>query len=427
MAGADVARCGRFDAFHHVLLVRRLSVRSSLLVVGAGLAGLSAVRAARQMGFAGPVTVVGAETHRPYDRPPLSKDYLLGAVGVGDLGLEGSSEDLAVEWRLGSVATAFDSGSRRVSLADGSTLGADAVVLATGSAARRLPGVEGANVLTLRTLDDADRLRALLRPGVAVTIVGAGLIGSELASVALTLGCRVTLLSNEINPLGRLYGDELGRVFLDWHREHGAEFVHCTSVTGLGPDAAGGVRELLVGTSDGERRVPTDVVVVSVGGAPDVAWLSGSGLTVVDGVVCDERGLTSVDGVGAVGDCASWWDPRLGRHHRAQHWTDALERPATVVSALLGVPRGRARPYLPYFWSDQYGRKIQLAGYPSLADQIDVDGDVADLSAGFLAHYRRAGETVAVLSVGRPRDFTRLRKQLTTELGHLPAELIRAP
>lgn len=426
MAGAVVTRCGRFDAFHHVLLVRRLRVRSSLLVVGAGLAGLSAARAARQAGFTGPVTVVGAETHRPYDRPPLSKDYLLGAVGVGDIALEGSTEDLAVEWRLGEVATAFDSAGRRVTLADGATLAADAVVLATGSTARRLPGVAGANVLTLRTLDDADRLRSALRPGAAVTIVGAGLIGSELASVALTLGCRVTLLSNEANPLGRLYGDELGRVFLDWHREHGAEFLHCTSVTGVAADGDG-VRELLVGTPDGDHRVPTDVVVVSVGGAPDVAWLAGSGLPVVDGVVCDERGLTPVDGVGAVGDCASWWDPRLGRHHRAQHWTDALERPAIVVSALLELPQGRSRPYLPYFWSDQYGRKIQLAGYPTLADRVDVEGDAADPVAGFLAHYRRSDETVAVLSVGRPRDFTRLRKQLTTTLGHLPAALVQAP
>ncbi|GAA3689902.1 FAD-dependent oxidoreductase [Microlunatus aurantiacus] len=400
-------------------------MRSSLLVVGAGLAGLGAARAARQAGFTGSVTVVGAETHRPYDRPPLSKDYLLGTVGVGDIGLEGSTEDLQVDWRLGSVATAFEAGRRRLSLADGSTLDADAVVLATGSTARQLPGVAGPNVATLRTLDDADRLRSLLRPGVAVAIVGAGLIGSELASAALTLGCRVTLLSNETNPLGRLYGDELGQVFLDWHREHGAEFVHCTSVTGIG--GSDGVRELVVGTAAGERRVRADVVVVSVGGAPDVDWLAGSGLTVVDGVVCDERGLTSAAGVGAVGDCASWWDPRLGRHHRAQHWTDALERPAIVVSALLGVPLGRARPYLPYFWSDQYGRRIQLAGYPTLADRIEVDGDVADPAAGFVAHYRRDGESVAILSVGRPREFTRARKQLTAELGHLPVELIRAP
>ena len=391
---------------------------SSLLVVGAGLAGLGAARAARRSGFAGPVTVVGAETHRPYDRPPLSKDYLLGTVGVADVGLEGTAEDLGADWRLGTVATAFDAANRRLTVADGSVLEADAVVLATGSTARRLPGVEGPNVLTLRTLDDADRLRSVLRPGVAVAIIGAGLIGSELASAALVLGCSVTLVSNEANPLARLYGDDLGGVFLDWHREHGAEFVFCTSVTGVA--SADGVRELRVGTPDGERLVRADVVVVSVGGAPDVAWLADSGLAIVDGVVCDQRGLTSVHGVGAVGDCASWWDPRLGRHHRAQHWTDALERPATVVSALLGVPMDRARPHLPYFWSDQYGRKIQLAGYPALADRVEIEGETTDLAAGFLCVYRRGDEPVAVVSVGRPRDFTRWRKQLTASLGHLP-------
>ena len=402
---------------------------SSLLVVGAGLAGLSSARAARQAGFDGPVTVVGAESHRPYDRPPLSKDYLLGTVGVGDIGLEGSTEDLGVDWRLGVEAKAFDAYGRQLTLADGSRLTADAVVLATGSTARRLPGIVGSNVLTLRTLDDADRLRSLLVPGAAIAVIGAGLIGSELAAAAIALGCSVTLVSNEANPLARLYGDALGAVFLDWHREHGADFVFCTSVSGAGVAGAGDgdtVRELVVGTPGGERRLAVDVVVVAVGGAPDVGWLAGSGLEMADGVLCDERGLTSVHGVGAVGDCASWWDPRLGTHHRAQHWTDALERPAAVVSALLGVPIARARPYLPYFWSDQYGRKIQLAGYPALADRIEVDGSTADLAAGFLAVYHRADEPVAVLSVGRPRDFTRWRKQLTASIGHLPADAIAA-
>ncbi|HEU5486682.1 MAG TPA: FAD-dependent oxidoreductase [Microlunatus sp.] len=397
---------------------------STLLVVGAGLAGLSSARAARQGGFAGRITVIGGEAHRPYDRPPLSKDYLLGAVGAGDIGLEGSTEDLRVDWRLASTATAFDARAHRVELADGSELTGDAVVLATGSTARELPGVAGTNVVTLRTLDDADRLRTLLRPGRSVAIIGAGLIGSELASAAITLGCAVTLLSNEVNPMARLYGDQLGSAFLDWHREHGADFVFCNAVAGLGADDQ--VRELVVATPDGEHRVMVDVVVVAVGGAPDVAWLAGSGLEIADGVVCDEHGLTSVPGVGAVGDCASWWDRRLGTHHRAQHWTDALERPAILVAALLGVPVARARPYLPYFWSDQYGRKIQLAGYPALADRLEIDGSVGDLDAGFLGVYRRADEAVAVVTVGRPRDFTRWRKQLTTTIGHLPATAVAA-
>ncbi|MDN5771892.1 MAG: FAD-dependent oxidoreductase [Microlunatus sp.] len=398
---------------------------SSLLVVGAGLAGLGTARAARQSGFTGSVTLVGAERHRPYDRPPLSKDYLVGSVGAGDIGLEGSTEDLNVEWRLGTAATSFLASQREVTLADGSVLSGDAVVLATGSLARRLPGIEGANVLTLRTLDDADRLRRVLRPGASVAIIGAGLVGSELASSAVRLGCRVTLLSDEVNPLARLYGERLGEVFLDWHREHGVEFVFSPSVSGV-PDGDQ-VGEIVARVADGaDRRLAVDVVVVAVGGAPDVAWLAGSGLEIGDGIVCDHRGLTSVPGVGAVGDCASWWDPVLGSHQRAQHWTDALERPSTVVAALLEVPVTRARPYLPYFWSDQYGRTIQLAGYPSLADRIAVDGDDHDPEAGFVAVYHRAEEAVAVLSVGRPRDFTRWRKHLRTSIGQLSAAAVAA-
>lgn len=399
---------------------------SSLLVVGAGLAGLGAVRAARQSGFTGDLTLVGAEPHRPYDRPPLSKDYLLGSVGAGDIGLEGSTEALDVTWRLGEPAVGFEADARELTLADGEVLSADAVVLATGSNARRLPGIEGSNVLTLRTIDDADRLRALLVPGARVSIVGAGLIGSELASAAVTLGCEVTLFSNEVNPLARLYGDRLGEALLRWHGENGVEFTVCSSVTGVQHE--GRVSDLVAITPEGRRQQPVDVVIVAVGGAPDVAWLTGSGLQLADGVVCDERGRTSKPGVGAVGDCASWWDPWLQRHHRAQHWTDALERPAMVVSALLGVPLSRARPYLPYFWSDQYGRRIQMAGYPSISDQLELHGDVDDLEGGFLAVYYRGStadtDAVAVLSVGRPRDFTRWRKHLIANIGHLPAEVV---
>lgn len=394
---------------------------SSLLVVGAGLAGLSAARAARQAGVVDRLTIVGAEKHRPYDRPPLSKDYLLGAVGAGDLGLEGSTEDLAADWRLGTEATRFDPDARLLTLADGSILSADAVVLATGSVARSLPGLDGANVVTLRTLEDADRLRSLLHRGASVVIVGAGLIGSELTSTALALGCSVTLLSNEVNPLARQYGERLGATFLNWHREHGADFVFCTSVAGV-PSDDDSLRELVVDTPQGQRRIAADVVVVAVGGVPAVGWLAGSGLEIADGIVCDDRGLTSVPGVGAVGDCAAWWDPVLDRHHRSEHWTDALERPGTLVSALLGLPIGRPRPYLPYFWSDQYGRKIQLAGYPMLADRVEVDGDLTDLATGFLADYRRGDELVAVGSVGRPRDFSRRRKELIATLGHGPRQ-----
>ena len=392
---------------------------TSLLVVGNGLAGLSAVRAARELGFTGPVRLLGAEPGRPYDRPPLSKDYLAGRVGPTDLALEAPAEDLDVERLTGSAAS-LELG-RGVTTTDGRFLAADGIVLATGARARTLPHLpHGAdNVVVLRSRDDADRLRAELLPGRHLVVVGAGLVGCEVAATATELGCRVTLLTPEEVPLERIVGAQLAPVLVALHRERGVTVR--TEVAVAGADVVGN-RVAVLRLEDGEE-VPADVVLVAVGAAPETEWLEGTGIDLADGICCDASGRVLADGrpvpgLVAVGDCAAWWDPHLGRPHRTQHWTDALERPGRAVAALLGVPAPPRRAYLPYFWSDQHGHRIQMAGYGSLADTVDVETDLGD--EGLLAVYRRAGEPVAVLSLDRPREFVRWRKTLVASLGQLP-------
>lgn len=400
---------------------------TSMAVVGAGPAGLASVRAARELGYTGPITVIGAEQHPPYDRPPLSKDYLSGRCGLDDLWLQADeAADLECRWRFGERVTSFDAAERTLHLADGSTVSADLVVLATGSSARLLPELRGPNVLGLRSLPDADRLRELLRPGARVVVLGAGLIGTEVAATAVELGCQVSVLAREQHPLQSLLGPVVAEAVSGWHRERGVELLTRSALVGVehadgGAPGESAVEGLWIEQVGERRLLPTDVVVVAVGGAPDTDWLDSSGLTLADGVVCDEVGGTSHPGVVAVGDCAAWWDGRLGRHYRAQHWSAAQERPVVALSAVLGRPPAKPKPYLHWFWSDQYNAKIQVAGYPTLAERVEVvDGDLSDPTAGAVVHYLRDDELIAVLCVSRPREFTRLRRSLTAVLGHLP-------
>jgi NADPH-dependent 2,4-dienoyl-CoA reductase/sulfur reductase-like enzyme len=385
----------------------------SVTVVGGSLAGLSAARALRAAGFDGRVTVVGEERHRPYDRPPLSKELLSGRMAPADLALEAEDEDLAVDWRLGERATALHTADRGVELADGTLLRSDGLVIATGARARNLPGTEDvAGVHTLRTLDDALALAAELRPGRRLVVIGAGFIGAEVASTAHQLGLSVTVLEAQEVPLAGPLGEPMGRVVAGLHEANGVRLLCGVGVHAVhGSVGAGGVRQVdRVELVDG-RVLPADVVVVGVGAQPNVEWLADSGVDLGNGVHCDSRGATSVPGVVAVGDCASWYDPLSGRHRRVEHWTGALERPTAAVATLLGRGATVAAARPPYFWSDQYGARIQFAGAADLADELTIeDGDVAERS--FLAVYRRGGEPVAVLGVDRVRPFTRWRRQL---------------
>lgn len=381
-------------------------------MVGASLAGLSAARCLRKQGYDGRLVLIGDEPHRPYDRPPLSKEFLAGTIGEADLVLETDDEDLEAEWLLGARATGLDPARRAVRLADGSEVRADGIVIATGAAARGLPGSEGlAGVHTLRTLDDARALRDELARGGRLVVIGGGFIGAEVASTARALGLDVTVIEAAPTPLAGPLGETMGAVVSGLHADHGVRLLCGVGVKGLS-----GERQVEAVLLEDGRTVPADIVVVGVGARPCVEWLEGSGVQLDNGVKCGADGRTSLAGVVAVGDCANWYDPRAGTHRRVEHWTGARERPDAAIATLLAggaVEPGVPRP--PYFWSDQYGVKIQFAGHAAGADSLTVEEGAVD-DRNVLAVYRRAGVPVAVLGMNQPRMFMRWRKRLAASL-----------
>lgn len=379
----------------------------TVAVVGASLAGLSAARALREQCHDGRIVVIGDEAHAPYDRPPLSKEFLAGRASLDDIALGAPDDaDLGLEWRLGTTAVGLDPLGRSVLLADGSEVQADGVVLATGARARRLPGSEGlGGVHVLRSLDDAVALREDLAAAGRLVVIGAGFIGAEVASTARTLGLEVTVIETQPVPLAGPLGTDMGAVCAQLHADHGTRLLVGTGVAGL----VGTGRVEAVELTDG-TRLPADVVVVGIGAIPNTEWLAGSGVALGNGVLTDARCATTVPGVVAVGDCAAAWSASRERHVRIEHWTHALEQPATAVATLLGTGRPAPTP-VPYFWSDQYGSRIQFAGSRHADDVVRVlEGSCADRS--FLAVYERDGHPVAVLGMNQPRLFTRWRRQL---------------
>ncbi|MFR9728013.1 NAD(P)/FAD-dependent oxidoreductase [Saccharopolyspora sp. MS10] len=385
----------------------------SVTVVGASLAGLTAVRALRERGFAGRIAVVGDEQHAPYDRPPLSKEFLAGSSSEDDLALgEPTDSELEADWYLGRAATALDTADRAVVLEDGERIPSDGVVLATGARARALSDPVPEGVHTLRTLDDARALRKELVPGARLVVIGAGFIGAEIASTAVGLGVEVDVVEVAPVPLQRALGPELGEVCGRLHERHGVRLHLGTGIDEL----AGDPRVTAVRLTDG-RELPADVVVVGIGARPNVEWLADSGVQLDNGVRTDSAGRTGVPGVVAVGDCANSFRDYTAEPLRMEHWTNALQQPAAAVAALLGQEHSApAHHAVPYFWSDQYGHRIQFAGHrtPDCTVQVE-EGDLE--SGDFLALYvDRAGSPVGVLGVDRARSFGRWRRQLAKRL-----------
>ncbi len=373
-----------------------------IVVVGASLAGLRACEALRTDGFAGSVTLVGAEAHRPYDRPPLSKKLLAGEWEPDRIELRKANDldALGLDVRLATPALALDTDARVVELADGTTVPYDAVIIATGSATRRLPGQEGiAAVHELRTLDDALALRARIVDGAArVVVIGAGFIGLEVAATARGRGCNVTVLEGLPAPLVRGLGPEMGRAATAVHAAAGIDIRTDVVVTALGEDG--------VTLADGSF-VLADVIVVGIGVAPATGWLAGSGLEVRDGIVCDATLAAGPPGVYAAGDVARWPNELYGEEMRIEHWTNAAEQGAAAArNALAEIAGGTRMAYapVPFFWSDQGRHRIQFLGRAATDPDDRVEVVVGDPESDrFLALYGRRDRVWGALGVNCPR------------------------
>ncbi|MGN9789330.1 NAD(P)/FAD-dependent oxidoreductase [Nonomuraea sp. ZG12] len=379
---------------------------SSLVVVGASLAGLRAVEAARKAGFAGRITLVGDESHLPYDRPPLSKELLAPGGGTDPVAFRSRTElvdDLDAELLLGAPATGLDP-EAQVVYVDGEEVAYDALVVATGAAARSLPGTERlAGVHVLRTLDDARAVRRALDEGARTVVVGAGFIGSEVASAARTRGLQVTIVEALPTPLVRSVGPDLGSALATLHTRNSTALRCGQAVAAVqGTDRVEGVR-----LADG-TVIDADLVVVGIGAVPRTDWLDDSGLPLDNGVVCDEFLRAGAHGVYAAGDVARWHNLLFDRSMRVEHWFAAAEQGARAGHNAVSPADAQSYSTVPYFWSDWYGSRIQFAGVATNDGYELVSGDLA--GDHFVALYREGDRLTGVLTLNGQRHVMKYRR-----------------
>ncbi|MEW1795966.1 FAD-dependent oxidoreductase [Streptomyces niveus] len=368
------------------------------VVVGAGMAGVQTAVALREQGYEGPVTLIGAEPHQPYDRPPLSKAVLLGTAESSAFDVD--FEALSVDLRLGLEVTGVRPGDQELDTEAG-PVPYDVLVLATGAEPLTLPGADGVpGVHLLRTLDDAARLRPVLDRKRHIVVVGAGWIGAEFTTAAREADCQVTVVEAADRPLAGALPAEVATPMAHWYAQSGAELLTHARVAGVEPGR--------VTLADG-HELAADAVVVGIGARPATAWLAGSGIaTGPEGAVtADDRLRASWPGVYAVGDCASFPSARYGERLMVHHWDNALQGPRTVAADIVGESHEPYDP-VPYFWSEQFGRFVQYAGHHARADTLLWRGDPA--SAAWSVLWLRDGALVALLTVGRPRDLAQGRK-----------------
>lgn len=368
------------------------------MIAGAGMAGVQTAVALREQGFTGTVTLIGAEPHQPYDRPPLSKAILLGTA-------EGSAFDvdfeaLGIELRLGLEVTGVRPLEHGLDTAAG-PVPYDVLVIATGAEPMRLPGAEGVpGVHLLRTLDDAERLRPVLARQHDIVVVGAGWIGAEFATAAREAGCAVTVVEAADRPLAGALPAEVAAPMAAWYADSGASLRTHARVEHVEPGAV---------VLDDGSRLPAGAVVVGIGARPATAWLTGSGIELGAHreVVADDHLRTSAPDVYAVGDCASFPSRRYGERLLVHHWDNALQGPRTVAANIIGETPAAYDP-VPYFWSEQFGRFVQYAGHHARADATIWRGDPT--GPAWSVCWLRENRLVAVLAVGRPRDLAQGRK-----------------
>jgi 3-phenylpropionate/trans-cinnamate dioxygenase ferredoxin reductase subunit len=371
-----------------------MSARRTFVIVGAGLAGAKAAETLRDEGFDGRVVLVGAEPERPYERPPLSKEYLRGEVGREKVYVhrEAFYAERDIELRLGRTAVEVDTARAVVVLDDGDRLAYDRLLLAPGAEPRRLsvPGADLDGVLLLRTVEDSDALRERLDRGGTMVVVGAGWIGSEVAASARGRGLDVTVLDPAAVPLERVVGTDVGAVFRGLHADHGVRML-----LGTGVEAFEGHRAVeRVRTSDG-RRLDCDVVVVGIGVDPRARLAAQAGLATGDGILVDEHLETSAPGVFAAGDVAAAHHPLYGHPIRVEHWANALHQGPVAARGMLGRPA--VHDLVPYFFSDQYDVGLEYAGHARTWDRVVFRGDPA--SREFIAFWLRGDRVLAGMNV----------------------------
>jgi len=374
-----------------------------VVIVGGGLAAARTAEQLRRAEYTGRITIVSDEVHLPYDRPPLSKEVLRKEVDDVALKPREWYDEKDVTLRLGAAATGLDTAEQTVTLDDGSALGYDELVIATGLVPRRIPAfpdLEGIRVL--RSFDESMALRGHASAARHAVVIGAGFIGCEVAASLRSLGVDVVLVEPQPTPLASVLGEQIGELVARLHRDEGVDVrlgVGVAEVRGQG-------RVDTVVLTDG-TELTADLVVVGIGSRPATEWLEGSGIEVDNGVICDEAGRTSAPNVWALGDVASWRDA-TGHQARVEHWSNVADQARVVVPAMLGqdVP---SAVVVPYFWSDQYDVKIQCLGEPEADDIVHL---VEDDGRKFLAYYERDGVLVGVVGGGMPGKVMKARGKI---------------
>ncbi len=373
-----------------------------VVIVGAALCGGTAAATLRHEGFDGELTLIGSESHPPYERPPLSKAFLRGEVPFEDALVrpEAFWPENGIEARLGVAATGVDTGRRRVLLTDGEEVPYDLLLIATGARNRRppIPGLDLDGVLALRTVDEARRIQAEMEPGRRAVICGMGFIGSEVAASLRSRGLDVTAIDSGRAPLERVLGPDVAAVLGAIHRDHGVRIVGEDRVAGF----EGGRRVERVLTAGG-AALECDFAVVGLGVEPNVQIVQDAGVEIDNGILVDEWCRTNVEGVFAAGDVANHWHPVFGRRMRIEHWQNArLQGRAAALSML-----GKGRPYdeIHWFWSEQFDDTLQYAGFHTEWDEIVVRGRLEDRD--FTAFYVKEGLVPAAASLNRPNDVRR--------------------
>ena len=365
-----------------------------IVVIGGGLAAAKAVETLREEGFDGAISLIGAEAERPYERPPLSKDYLQGKSTSDDLFVhpENWYADHGVDVHFGDAAVSIDRDSRTVSLASGESVAYDRLLLATGSRPNtlRIPGAELAGVFSLRRIGDSDQIRAAFADAKKLVVIGAGWIGLETAAAARAVGLDVTVLEFAPLPLQRVLGDELAGYFADLHRKNGVDLRTSVSVTSLeGTD--GRVSAVRVG----DESIPADMVIVGVGISPNSELAAEAGLAVDNGITVDEKLRTSDPTIFAAGDVANAWNTALGAHIRVEHWDNAIRQGQLAAKSMLG--EAVSYDWQPYFYTDQFDLGMEYVGFASVGDDVVIRGDKA--SGEFIAFWLSDGVLTAGMNV----------------------------